>query len=278
MLLFAFASLYVASNAYGIVQQTIIQFDAAKTQDLEPLVRHAGYGDSGTTFWGTINLLYPLMNILADIMLIHRCYILWGSRRFIFLCPSINEKFVQPGIYLATAMMVIIGRNRAPTMGHVYAQGTQIDNGNSIALSVFNGFLSLLTAGRIWWISQEVGRHSGVLRLRPRYKGIVAAILESGLLYPTTGIATAVIHPILDPRNIGVMPIDLSGATILMSGLAPTLIFVRVAYGKSVDSVQQQMMSIHLSEEASQQRTGLDTSMPQAAVDIQSNPQTGNLE
>ncbi|KAK1221600.1 hypothetical protein PQX77_015613 [Marasmius sp. AFHP31] len=63
-----------------------------------------------------------------------------------------------------------------------------------------------------------------------------------------------------------------------MSGLAPTLIFVRVAYGKSVDSVQQQMMSIHLSEEASQQRTGPGTSAPQAAMDIQSNPQTGNLK
>ncbi|KAK1218763.1 hypothetical protein PQX77_018530 [Marasmius sp. AFHP31] len=63
-----------------------------------------------------------------------------------------------------------------------------------------------------------------------------------------------------------------------MAGLAPTLIFVRVAYGKSVDSVQQQMMSIHLSEGASQQRTELDTNAPQAAVDIQSNPQTSNPE
>ncbi|KAK1216492.1 hypothetical protein PQX77_020880 [Marasmius sp. AFHP31] len=63
-----------------------------------------------------------------------------------------------------------------------------------------------------------------------------------------------------------------------MSGLAPTLIFVRVAYGKSMDSVQQQMMSIHLSEEASQQRTRLGTSVPQAAVDIQSNLQISNLE
>ncbi|KAK1223126.1 hypothetical protein PQX77_014000 [Marasmius sp. AFHP31] len=63
-----------------------------------------------------------------------------------------------------------------------------------------------------------------------------------------------------------------------MSGLAPTLIIVRVAYSKSVDSIQQQMVSIHLSKEASQQRTGLGTSMPQAAVDIQSNPQTSNLE
>ncbi|KAK1215057.1 hypothetical protein PQX77_022347 [Marasmius sp. AFHP31] len=162
-------------------------------------------------------------------------------------------------------------------MQHVNIQGRQIDNGNTIALAVFNGFLSLLT-GRIWWISREVQRHLGVLQLQPRYKAIVAAILESGLLYPTTGIATVVVRRILDPGNTGIIPIDLAGATILMSGLAPTMIIVRVAYGKSMDSVQQQIMSIYLSEEATQQRTGLDTSTPQAAVDIQSNPQTGNLE
>ncbi|KAK1223919.1 hypothetical protein PQX77_013198 [Marasmius sp. AFHP31] len=41
-----------------------------------------------------------------------------------------------------------------------------------------------------------------------------------------------------------------------MAGLAPTLIIVRVAHGKSVDSVQQ-MMSIHFAnQDASQQSHG----------------------
>ncbi|KAK1218154.1 hypothetical protein PQX77_019174 [Marasmius sp. AFHP31] len=163
-------------------------------------------------------------------------------------------------------------------MRHVYSQGTQIDDGNSIALAVFNGFLSLLAAGRIWWISREVGRHSGVPRLQSSHKAVVAAILESGLLYPITAIATAVVHGVVDPGHTGTIPIDLASVGFLMSGLAPTLIFVRVAYGKSVDSVQQQMTSIHLSEEASQQRAGRATSTPSATMDIQSNPQTGNLE
>ncbi|KAK1221602.1 hypothetical protein PQX77_015615 [Marasmius sp. AFHP31] len=276
VLLFAFASLYVALYAYGIAHESVIEFDAAKMQDLEPFARYMVQGDSIEFLWGTsTDLLYPLMNILADIMLVHRCYILWGSRS---LCLSVDEKFVQPGIYLATAIMVIISQFRLSTLQHIYIQGRQIDDGNSIALSVFNGFLSLLTAGRIWWISQEVGRHSGVLQLQPRHKAIVTAILESGLLYPATGITTVVVNRVLDPDHIGLSPIDLGNAAVLMSGLAPTLVFVRVAYGNSVDSVQQQMMSIHLSEEASWQRTGLGTSMPQAAMDIQSNPQTSNLE
>ncbi|KAK1218909.1 hypothetical protein PQX77_018377 [Marasmius sp. AFHP31] len=43
--------LYVASEAYGIVRQAVIEFDAAKMQDLEPFARYAVQGDSGETFW-----------------------------------------------------------------------------------------------------------------------------------------------------------------------------------------------------------------------------------
>ncbi|KAL0060522.1 hypothetical protein AAF712_012680 [Marasmius tenuissimus] len=50
-----------------------------------------------------------------------------------------------------------------------------------------------------------------------------------------------------------------------MSGLAPTLVIVRVAYGKSVETVQQ-MMSIHFAEQASRETR-------QPTVDICSDPQ-----
>ncbi|KAK1230386.1 hypothetical protein PQX77_006531 [Marasmius sp. AFHP31] len=162
-------------------------------------------------------------------------------------------------------------------MEHVYIQSGQIDNGNTIALAIFNSILSLLTesGGSVmnWDGTQECYGYNQDIRhlLLPCY-------LESGLLYPATAITNAVVNHVLDPEAKGIFPIDLASATILMSGLAPTLIIVRVAYGKSVDSVQQQVISIHLSEEASQRRTELDTSVPQAAMDIQSNPQTSNLE
>ncbi|KAK1235431.1 hypothetical protein PQX77_001350 [Marasmius sp. AFHP31] len=54
-----------------------------------------------------------------------------------------------------------------------------------------------------------------------------------------------------------------------MAGLAPTLIIVRVAYGKSVDSVQQ-MLSIHFATCESQQEAGNRGS--QTPLDIQSSP------
>ncbi|KAL0061699.1 hypothetical protein AAF712_011451 [Marasmius tenuissimus] len=57
-----------------------------------------------------------------------------------------------------------------------------------------------------------------------------------------------------------------------MSGLAPTLIIVRVAYGKSVETVTQ-MVSIQFAERDTQQ--GPRLSALRATVDISSRPHIG---
>ncbi|KAK1224583.1 hypothetical protein PQX77_012513 [Marasmius sp. AFHP31] len=159
------------------------------------------------------------------------------------------------------------------------ATGTSIMAANlnfgvEIAIAVFNALLSLLTAGRIWWISREARQHMGAT-VQKKYNTIVAVIIESGLLYPTTQIVSIIIPLTLDPDARGVIPVDLTFVAILMSGLAPTLIIVRVADKKSVDSVQQ-MVSMHFAERDTQQATG--TSAIQATIDIRSHPQTAIQE
>ncbi|KAK1218187.1 hypothetical protein PQX77_019139 [Marasmius sp. AFHP31] len=56
-----------------------------------------------------------------------------------------------------------------------------------------------------------------------RYKLIVAAILESGVLYPTTLIATGIINFTFNPHTFGIAPIQFATIATLMAGLAPTL-------------------------------------------------------
>ncbi|KAL0062599.1 hypothetical protein AAF712_010533 [Marasmius tenuissimus] len=61
-----------------------------------------------------------------------------------------------------------------------------------------------------------------------------------------------------------------------MAGLAPTLIIVRVAYRRSVDSVEQ-MMSIHFAEHSSSQGTRQGPSTLQTTLDIRSQYQISAL-
>ncbi|KAK1229500.1 hypothetical protein PQX77_007435 [Marasmius sp. AFHP31] len=62
-----------------------------------------------------------------------------------------------------------------------------------------------------------------------------------------------------------------------MAGFAPTLVIVRVAYGKSVDSVQQ-MMSMHFAEQSSRQGHGHGVSALRTTVNISSRSQDDHIE
>ncbi|KAJ8077807.1 hypothetical protein PM082_002241 [Marasmius tenuissimus] len=150
----------------------------------------------------------------------------------------------------------------------LYVDANQIAMGTWVAVGIFSGLLTLLTGGRVWWISREARRQMG-MPTHAKYKAIVAAILESGMLYTTTLMAATLIPLIIDRQAHGIIPVDLTVVSTLMSGLAPTLIIVRVAYGKSVDSVHQ-MVSIHFAERESQQ--GPQLSVLRATMDISSRP------
>ncbi|KAK1223956.1 hypothetical protein PQX77_013164 [Marasmius sp. AFHP31] len=264
ILLFAFATLYIASETFGETRQAVILFRAAKTREFEPLVRYLNQ-DNLATVWITISsFVGTFMNALADIMLIHRCYILWESSRIVLYTLGTVGTILN-GISLATAFMCSIGDSNVDTLGAVYDTCVAIDRPNSMAIAVFNGLLSLLTAGRIWWVSREARRHID-MPVSARHKAIVAAILESGLLYPTTLLASKILPYILDPKSSGAVPVDFEPIAAMMSGLAPTLIIVRVAYRKSVDSVQQ-MISIHFAEREFRREDGITLG---ATMDVRS--------
>ncbi|KAK1224365.1 hypothetical protein PQX77_012726 [Marasmius sp. AFHP31] len=162
-------------------------------------------------------------------------------------------------------------------MAHVWDTGVRIDDGNKIAIAVFNGIVSILTGAKIWWTGREARRLVGI-PIDARYKPIVAAILESGVLYPATLLASIIVPLTVDPNSKRTLPINLDAVAALMSGLAPTLIIVRVAYGKSANSVQQMMPISFASQQSSQQASGLARRAFQLTVDIRSHRQNDNPE
>ncbi|KAK1221019.1 hypothetical protein PQX77_016182 [Marasmius sp. AFHP31] len=196
---------------------------------------------------------------------------------------TLSSMFLVYGMYMiifglcisfATAFMTSIRLANYDKFRKMYLVEVKIDQANNIALAVFNGLLSLLAAGRIWWISRDARHHMGV-PVQARYQTVSTVILESGILYPTTLIASIVVPIIYDKHSHGTLPVDLTAVAYLIAGLAPTLIIVRVAYGTSVDSVQQMVSnSIHFAERESQQGVGI--SALQANVNIHSQTQSND--
>ncbi|EEB97549.1 hypothetical protein MPER_03108 [Moniliophthora perniciosa FA553] len=86
----------------------------------------------------------------------------------------------------------------------LFVNGTNLHVGYFCANAGFNGCLTLILAGRIWWMGRQ-GRESLGLGTGQRYRAVAAIILESGMMYPIILIVQAILTEKTD--TIGV-PID----------------------------------------------------------------------
>uniref|UniRef100_A0A0W0FAG2 Uncharacterized protein n=1 Tax=Moniliophthora roreri TaxID=221103 RepID=A0A0W0FAG2_MONRR len=152
---------------------------------------------------------------------------------FVYARARITAKQSQPGLGLASVIMVTVGIGGDSTKESVWKL---LDLGDAIyfryliANAVVNSLVTLLTAGRIWWVGRQAMKVVG-----KQYRTIIAILLESGMLYPI-----AIIVPlILGPSGTDVSPVNLFPITYQVAGIAPTLIIVRAQSGKAIESVDQ---------------------------------------
>ncbi|KAI3604661.1 hypothetical protein WG66_008296 [Moniliophthora roreri] len=193
---------------------------------------------SPTLSFEIVNMLTGLryFSVTAESMLIHRCYLIWNAKKRVAV-PLLVWSAVTNTAGLVGASMVIVNKSDSSTSGHqrLFDLGDIIGFSYSISSLVLNTVLTLLTAGRIWWIYRGLeayGVHtSDVLARIPRI------ILESGVLYPLVAIVGTVVINV----RLTFIPFDFAPTAALAAGIAPTLIVVRAKLGKSVESMQQQV-------------------------------------
>uniref|UniRef100_A0A0W0EVB9 Uncharacterized protein n=1 Tax=Moniliophthora roreri TaxID=221103 RepID=A0A0W0EVB9_MONRR len=184
---------------------------------------------------------------------------------------------------VAAAFRVIGISNAAdPAKIRLYRQSNTIDSAFWLANMAVNITLTLLTAGHIWWISQEVQKHLEPA-IKTKYNTIVAIILKSGILY-SIFLTTAVVYGLLaDPKVLGSVPFSFSVVVYQIAGIAPTLIIIRAAAGKTIEqtSMNQVVSSLHFANRAGPGSGNLNTGSHVQMVDIEANPlaeRTGNSE
>ncbi|KAL0575614.1 hypothetical protein V5O48_006361 [Marasmius crinis-equi] len=122
--------------------------------------------------------------------------------------------------------------------------GTALSNASAIVSIISNTVIAIVIAGRIWWILSEVGSRIGK-GVSDDYRAIVALILESGLLYPFTQLLSFVFDRNLASDESGTYtPIVLSIIPVLVAGIAPTLIIIRSVLGKTIETVDQLILTM----------------------------------
>ncbi|KIJ35026.1 hypothetical protein M422DRAFT_212789 [Sphaerobolus stellatus SS14] len=165
--------------------------------------------------------LYATNNILADGLVIYRCYIVWGFHWKIIVLPSIMLIGTTVCGYLAVFnfSQVVPGQNVFAL--NIAEWGTALF---SLSLAT-NIVVTSLIAGRIWWISRQTQAHVG-RKHRQKYNNAVAIILESGAIYSVSQMTLLILYCV--KTNAVFIVYD---ALAQIMGIVPTLIIVRVGLG-----------------------------------------------
>ncbi|KAF9259789.1 hypothetical protein L218DRAFT_633526 [Marasmius fiardii PR-910] len=126
--------------------------------------------------------------------------------------------------------MIIIGARdtRIASSRVLFEDGQTITAVGLIMSALFHLVFTLLTAGRIWWISRTVQRSKAGWSLNQKHRTVIRIILESGILYPLVMIVHLSIT-----NGFHQVPFDTLPLTVLAAGIAPTLIIVRARLGMS---------------------------------------------
>ncbi|KAK1217161.1 hypothetical protein PQX77_020193 [Marasmius sp. AFHP31] len=275
IVLFVLTNIYNAVTTWINISQTLVAFNAVKTKDYVPLIESLAGDTSSAAQLGLSAFSSLIMGIIMDCFLVQRCYVIWGFRKSI-LYPFAFIILVTDGVgFVSTAVMIAAYHQNNLTL---YQKSFDIMQPLVVITVAYDSVLTLLTAGRIWWITRKAGQMAeSIAYARYNFKVVVATILESGLLYSATLLIAVVVPRFTDPGAHGLSPFDLNVISIQMAAIAPTLIIVRIAYGQAVESVQQVVSTLHFAEAAgntSQQRSmapggheTIDLRQPLAAAD-----------
>ncbi|KAG7085343.1 hypothetical protein E1B28_002909 [Marasmius oreades] len=242
--LFVLAMLFTGTEVWGLTRQAVIEFDAAKTRDYDQFLQYRIQDDVKTIWNGILDTSPPLMNTLADWMLIHRCYIMW-NRNKIVLYSLVLIATVLNGLFLSTNLVTAAAYNLPQFPTHIAEIAIQITDNTVLAIAIFQVLLAFMTGGWIWWISRQARKVMGS-HINAKYWAIVAIIIESGILYGSSLVIQQILMYVEVFRFRS--SVDFSIISTLMSGLAPTLIIAQVAQSKSVDNVEQAVSTMDFAD------------------------------
>ncbi|KAJ7053762.1 hypothetical protein C8F01DRAFT_549270 [Mycena amicta] len=156
------------------------------------------------------DMIYVLNNLVADGLLIYRCWIIW-NHNYLVIAPGIA------GLIITSVFGWDLNLPLAPFFGLTLAT---------------NLFITFLTAIRIWWIYHTSQRHlqsSSSIGPSKQYAAVIALIVESGVIYSVFVIARLAIQR----DGLAFVVTEMLRQVV---GIVPTLVIVRVGLGISTES------------------------------------------
>ncbi|KAJ6590068.1 hypothetical protein DFH09DRAFT_1359084 [Mycena vulgaris] len=169
--------------------------------------------------------LYATNNIVADSLVIYRCYMVWGSKFKIIVIPLIMLLATTICAYAAVYNFSKIVPGEDVFATNIAEWGTALF---SLSLAT-NIIVTSLIAGRIYWLARVTrtvlgSKHSN------KYQNAVVIIVESGAIYSLSLMTLLILY--CSKTNAQYIVYD---AQAQIMGIVPTMIIVRVGLGVSTE-------------------------------------------
>ncbi|KAG7098070.1 hypothetical protein E1B28_000044 [Marasmius oreades] len=174
-------------------------------------------------------VLTMMANILADVVLVFRCYALWDFRKSVIIVPTIACVVSNVLGILSMAIMVSLGLNPESTLAtRLGGQAAHLEDVYYIMNAFINIVLTSMVARRIGFSGAYYPPTTGQ-SFKKRYASISSIILQSGLVYPLVLVMSVpfTLFPALEGW-------DVYPLLIQVAGICPTLMIVRVGLGVGV--------------------------------------------
>jgi len=222
-------------NVSSGIQDAVVIYTAMRSQDFNPFFAYVMQNEMQTAITGITYSCLIIANCIADSVLIHRIYLVWGSKIWIIIFPILSS-LVANTFGLAGAVMRIKGTSNSGIASNFALEEKGINYliGFYFTNAAVNFMLTLLIAGRIWWVGRRTWVSFGTgenCMISKKYKTIIAVLIECGIIYPISLISHAAAE--LNQEKLAV-PINLTPTVIQLAGIAPTLILVRTCLGRSI--------------------------------------------
>ncbi|KAJ6582904.1 hypothetical protein DFH09DRAFT_278211 [Mycena vulgaris] len=141
------------------------------------------------------NICLAVNDLVADLVFLYRCYVIWGSRKTVLILPGLS--------IFATLVVGCIS-----AIGYDIKPSTHIDDRLPYIMGAgTNVILVCLTAGRIWYVRRQAHIINDNT-FRKRYDTAISMILESGGIYCLV-VILEVITQSLNVSSKSVCPIEL---------------------------------------------------------------------
>ncbi|GJE97582.1 hypothetical protein PsYK624_138030 [Phanerochaete sordida] len=218
-----------------------------------------GYANGSAVGFGE-NMLISVTDFVGECILMYRCWAIWGGSLWVIAVPFVASLTALACFAGALALSLRI----APTAPAPPAAIQPLVFAAYVLPLIANFLLTVLIAGRIWWMTRGTAEYS-VKPLRgarsPGFKATMT-VVESGVLYFVVQLVYLTVYAVGNSADQ-----LMSLVAVQIYGIAPTLIIIQVGLGlSSDDSIKQTTTSTGMSfvnrQGGSQGTTRTTTSAP----------------